>query len=87
MRAALRIIAQCSGKIWAHLNERGSRFDRHQAPNLALDPCQEAQLIVQAAQQVLDDAELIVTAATATRDAANQYLQAAVIEANTVCGL
>lgn len=87
MRAALRTIAQCSGKIWGHLNERGSRFDRHQGENFGLDPCQEAQAIVQSAEQTFSDAELIVQAAGEARDAANQYLQSSIITANTVCGL
>lgn len=84
IRDGLRTIAKASGGIWAKLNERSSRFDRHQA-NSALSPCEEAQLILAAAESVLADATLALQAAQQVRDQADMYRQSAAIEVQNQC--
>lgn len=85
IREGLNKIADASGRIWKSLNERNSRFDRHQVQALGLSPCEEATLIAQAAESVLTDAQLALAAAQEVRDQASQYRDAAVIEMNNQC--
>lgn len=84
IREGLRKHAEASGRIWGKLNERSSRFDRHQQ-QAGLTACEEATLIAQAAESVLADANLALAAAQEVRDQASMYRNAAVIEKNNRC--